>query len=146
MANRLLKVIEQHLHDDPASQARALLVFQHARELVSQEPCDARLVFATVLVLEMEAETPDQQAQAEQLLIYVGFDREAIERVHRLVDGFRNEKPLDSLEYRVACDARYLARMATANPDTTREQLEEVIRNELKTEAAKQRAQSLFPN
>jgi hypothetical protein len=156
-AGRLLTATEELFAGIEAPGAPALLVFQHARELVSKEPCDPRLVLAATLVIELESNStgasagepqskhsrPTSHPSAEQLLSRSGMDDMDIRDVHGVVQRCRGEQAPSDIETKIVCDAAALAQLTL---DYARGELDEVKPrlDELKTQAGKERARSLF--
>ncbi|MFH1922353.1 MAG: phosphohydrolase, partial [Planctomycetota bacterium] len=56
LASRLIQEIKGAFENDQARIARALTVFQHARELLSKEGGDPRIILAAALLVELAAD------------------------------------------------------------------------------------------
>ena len=124
-AGRLLAATEDlFARTEAPGSPPALLVFQHARELVSQQPCNPRLVLAAALVIELESRSSDApagdrtaepgrstgQPTAEQLLGRLGMDDEDVNGVHGVLQRFRSEPAPADIEDRQAVLARARSR------------------------------------
>ncbi len=156
-AGRLLKVTEDLFARNDAPGSPNLLVFQHARELVSKQPCNPRLILAAALVLELEAhlsrtsagdaaakhDRPAEQPSTEQVLGRFGMDDMDIRCVHEVLERFRREPTPADIETKIVCDAVALAQLTL---DNSRGEIDEVKPrlDELMTPSGKERAQTLF--
>lgn len=154
LTGRLLQAVKEVFRDRPARLAHALLVFQHAKELVGKEGGDPRVVLAAALLLDVEAgedaqgpgEAPKVEAQAEsaatEILQGIQLDEEVIRRAAGIVDAFRRREAVDTLEFTIVSDADLLARLAERRDRFDR--LPAELESRLKTSSAKKRAAELF--
>jgi len=157
-SSRLVRTVDEAFCDRPDRQIQALLVFQHARQLVATEGGDARVALAASLLLEptpdsaeaAPTKTTEQKPQAayssevRDILRRVGLDDALIDAVWRIIDGCRTGADLDGPEFRIVRDSHTLARMAADRETRDRQQVEDMIAGELRTETAKNRARELF--
>lgn len=152
LSGRLIKALEEELPQDSARFVRALLVFQHAKELVPAVGGNPRVVLAAALVLEIGYPPADSPAvrgesggveqptdgcvspfqQVQQVLSKANLEADTIQSVYALLDRFR-EGHDDTPELAVLHDACRLATLAS-----------EGIAGEFRTEAGAARAKALF--
>jgi hypothetical protein len=158
VAARLVQAVEKELAGDPPQLAHALLVFQHARELLEREGGDSRIVLAAALLLPFLPEDPascDPNADhptcviansttARQILQHAGFQREAMQRVCHLIRVYRTTADRDRLELKLLGDAEQLAQLTEQDRETAREGRESIIKHHFHTAAGQQRACELF--
>lgn len=158
-AARLLAAAEELLAHQETAAPLPLLIFQHARQLVSDEQCDPRKVLAAAIVIEIETvwsgarasapaeaqPTPiGEHAVAGQLLSQLGLQEAEIQGVCEVIRGFRNGAASGDIEARIVCDAATLAQLAEAASRPEIAQLKADLIAEMKTQAGKLRAQALF--
>lgn len=137
LAGRLIQALKEQSPPDPGRLTRALVRFQHAKELAQKEGGDPRVVFTAVLLLET-AET------AESILKETGLDAETIARIGDILAKHRLGRAGDSIESCIVHDCAVLAQLAAEAPDRDAEEVENVISRELQTETGKIRARHLF--
>lgn len=151
-ASRLLTMAEDLFARNEAPATPALLVFQHARELVSKEQCNPRVVLAATLVIELEARSfeaaagepqPGHRPWAEELLNRSGMEGMDIRGVHGVLQRFRSEPAPVDIETQLVSDATALAQMAL---EYSRGELDEAESrlDRLKTQAGKERSRTLY--
>ena len=159
LAGRLIRAVKDEFDGNQGRIAKALAVFHQARELLSKEGGDPRIILAAALSLEVAAGKPGQPvtsaaappgrtpatARARQILQVVGLDQDTTDCVCHAVDSLREGKQLDTIEFRVVSDAAFLVKMAAArdaggDPD----KLLELAEDRLRTESGKQRARRLL--
>ena len=157
-ASRLLAMSEDMFARIEAPGSPAFLVFQHARELVSKEPCNPRLVLAAALVVELELHSSGasagdrlakpgrsaEQPSAEQLLSRFGMADMEIRGVYGVLQRFRGEPAPTDIETKIVCDAAALAKLTAGNSRGDLDKVKPKVMGELKTRAGKERAQNLF--
>ena len=152
LASRLIQAIKEQFHGNQDRITHALVVFQHAKELVAREGGDPRVVFAAALLLEIEKFPPEgrpvgqsrQTAQAEKVLRQIGFPDDVLCRTCDVIRACLGEAAPDELECRIVGDAHRLTDMAADGAGGNPEKLAKIIRDELKTDSAKARARNLF--
>jgi hypothetical protein len=158
LAARLIQSVEKELAGDQPRLARALLVFQHAKQLLEREGGDPRVVLAAALLLPFMPEdltssdcTADQppcllagSTSARQILQHVGFQGDTIRGVCGLIRAYRTTKERNTLELRIVSDADRLARFAEQDRGMAPEVLEGIVQRDFHTSAGKQRARELF--
>lgn len=152
LASRLIQAIKEQFHGNQDRITHALVVFQHAKELVAREGGDPRVVFAAALLLEIEKFPPEGRhlgqphptAQAEKVLRQIGFPDDVLRRTCDVIRACLGDASLDEVECRIVADAHRLTDMAREDAGGDSEKLEKIIRDELKTASAKARARSLF--
>lgn len=162
LASRLIQAVKEELEGDQARIARALVVFQHAKDLTWKEGGDPRVTLAAALLLEVGVVEPaarttgqsEDPARVRTILAETGLDEETIDRVCRVIGAHRSGENLDAVEFKTAefktvefkivCDSCRLMNLAAENPAGNPDQLEKTISSELRTTAAKDRARRLF--
>ena len=155
-AARLIQAVKTEFEAAPARIARPLVVFQHARELLANEGGDPRIILAAALLLEIgrdeqragqpapkTAET-DGLAKVKRILEHVGLDEDTIACVCRIIGSYATGEQIDSIEFKVVCDADALARLAAEDPGDNLDKLPAVAENRLKTTTGKARARRLI--
>jgi len=156
LTGRLVEAVADGFQHRPAGLFRALLVFQHAQQILSAGG-DPRVILPAALLVELAGEpaeasatagSPEDQAEpkakAKQILRQVGLDEDAIQQVCQLIDRAGGPPADDTAELRVLRDCRRLAQMAAERRGEDPRRLETTIDTELRTDAAKEWARSLF--
>lgn len=157
LASRLIQEVKGAFENDQARIARALAVFQHARELLAKEGGDPRIILAAALLVELAADpretTPPAERQTtktsgpsavRRILDDSGLDKDTVECVYRILDSYQTGRELDTLEFRVFRDADTLARLAAENRPDDPGTLRDMLDQRLKTAAGRARAKALF--
>lgn len=157
LATRLIQAVEEALALDPPQLARALLTFQHAKQLLEHEGGNARTVLAAALLLPLAAHqsagsarasvstgcASDGLEQARRILQSAGFPEAAIADVCRLLGAGRGGEACPGVECKIVRDAELLAQWTEAArrdlpaPENSDDQ-------RFQTTAGKQRARELF--
>jgi hypothetical protein len=158
LSGRLIHALEDALGNDSARLSKALLVFQHAKELASAAGIDPRVVLPAALLLEIGEEVPaapiapglpprdatGAASTADGILSGVGLDGETIGGVCSLLAAYRARPLADTVEEGLLNDARWLARLTEEGGQQESDRLEAILASEFRTEAGKARARSLF--
>jgi len=158
LAGRLILELERELQSDPARFARALLVFQHARELVPAVGVNPRIVLPAALFLAVEGgpapnsamRKPQPVGEADcgfpfrRLLSRARLDDRTLDAIASLLNAFRNRREERCVEVRVLEDSLTLADLTTAERPADVQDLESLIQSQLQTEAGRTRARQLF--
>jgi hypothetical protein len=154
LSGRLMRALEQELEHEPARFAWALLVFQHAKELVSVAGVNPGVVLPVALLLELEGD-PSQTAgsplpeatgrvRSQEVLFRARVDPDSVVGITGLLGSLRNRLEEDRVEVRVLEDALTLAKMTIADRPTDLRGMESLIESRLRTDAGKARARQLF--
>jgi hypothetical protein len=152
LAGRLIQEVKEAFGADPDRVGRSLRVYHYAKELTSKEGGDPRVVLAAALLLGIGSATPGPQttdrpgrpSRARQILQQIGAGDETIGRVCRIVESHQAGRPADSIEFRIVQDADALARLAAEAPAAALDALEDAANAWLHTDAAKEKARTLF--
>jgi hypothetical protein len=158
LAGRMIEILEKEYSRDPAKFAQALLVFQHAKELVPAASVNPRVVLLAALLLEIDGDDAAEPHRASselrgeavggsrvrEILSRAGLDGETIRRVCVLLADYRGRREADTAELAILHDARTLARLVQEGAALSPERLESLIADEIHTEAGKARARNLF--
>lgn len=157
LAGRLIQGLEEAIPNEPARIARALLVFQHARELASAAEVSPVTLLSAALLLELngslEADTVSSSSHAtgrftgsaacREVLARARLDDQAIGAVTALLGDFCHDRNGERPDVKVLGDSVALADMSVAHPSDAG-QLERQIQDCLQTEVGRARARSLF--
>jgi len=158
LASRLIQEVKGAFENDQARIARALTVFQHARELLSKEGGDPRIILAAALLIEVAGVEPELTSQSAEkrpagiagppgvrrILEAVGLEGDTVECVCRMIGSYQTGNDLDTIEFRVFRDADTLARLAAESRPDDPDKLQDFLDKRLRTNAAKARARALF--
>ena len=152
LASRLIQAVKEEFEGDQARIARALVVFQHAKDLTWKEGGDPRVTLAAALLLEVGVIEPaagttgqsEDLARVRAILVETGLDEETIDRVCRVICAHRSGGNSGTAEFEIVCDSCRLMNLAAENPAVDLDQLEKTISSELRTKAAQYRARRLF--
>lgn len=150
LAGRLIQQIGEEFKDAPPRMISALKSFHHAKELVANEGGVPRIALAASLLLEVTASPEDESNaafddrlnRAQQMLQDAGADEATAQGVSEIIGCCRSGEELDSIEFRIVCDADRLARLTTEYSPDQHDEIEAIIRDQLITDTAKQRARS----
>jgi hypothetical protein len=129
LASRLIRAIKEEPQADQARVGRALAAFQHARALLVNKGGDPRIVLAAALLIGFLAEELGSGAssaaqagahtegltEARRILQAVDLDEDAVACVGRILKTYRTGGELDTIEFRVVCDACTLAKLPGGN-------------------------------
>jgi len=146
LASRLIRAVKEEYASDQARVARALSTFQYAKELLSAEGGDPRIVLAAALLLETGTDGPadgDRQAEAKRILEEIGLDADTLACVCNLLRCHSAGDDLDTVEFKIVSDARSLAALAAARGESDREGIGSPVKQKLRTEAGKRKVQAL---
>lgn len=153
LAGRLIRAVKDEFDTQQNRIAKALAAFRQARELLSREGGDPRIILAATLLLEVasgeSASTPREKVQpaarVRQILEQVGLDQDTTDCVGHIIESRRTGKQLDTIEFRVVADSELLAKMAAAkDAGGDPKKLIELAEDRLQTDSGKQRARRLF--
>ncbi len=157
LASRLIQAVKEEFQADQPRIAHALRVFQFARELLCKVGGDPRIILGAALLLEIGAEEPRRPSQpvaqtgggkgpakARQILQQIRLEEDTIDCICHMIGSYQTGKDLQTIEFRIVRDAHTLAKLAAGDPSRHGDEVEDVLRSELKTEAAKKRARSMF--
>jgi len=158
LAVRLLQMLEEEFKKDPAGLAHALRVFQHAKELVSKEGGDPRVVLTAALWLAGEARAdqaggpggtsatlpPAVAAEAEPPGRRLGLDAYTWERVETILDGYRGGVEPDTIEFKIVADSHRLAILGRESTNSGSVEVNAGVARGLRTEAGRRKAESLL--
>lgn len=158
VAARLAQAVEKELADDPPRLARALLAFQHAKQLLEREGGDAPLTLAAALLLSLIPDNPTsvntaaagetcilaRSSNARHILEQAGFQSDRIGSVCQLLSTCESGTECATIEQQIVSDADRLARLTVQEGGVRPQELDHVIQHELHTPAGKERARELF--
>ncbi len=159
LAARLLQMLEEGFKKDPAGLAYALRVFQQAKELVSKEGGDPRVVLTAALWLAAEARphppgtpavaggsvaTLTPAVTAEPPGQRLGLDAYTWERVEAILGGYRRGPEPDTIEFKIVADSHRLATLAQETSTDGLAQLNVALAHEFRTETGRRKAESLL--
>ena len=160
LASRLIQVVKEEFAHDQTRITRALMAFQHAKELASAEAADPRVVMAAVLLLEVGTPNSEQDKSAGQpkapgaaaltqpggILDEVGVKGPAAKQICQTIEACRGAEKLDTIESRVVADSYALTDLSARQSDAPVADIDEFIAHRLRTDAAGRRARDLFRN
>ncbi|NUQ61226.1 MAG: hypothetical protein HUU20_01990 [Pirellulales bacterium] len=148
-ASGLVLAVEKAFPEDPR-QAEALLIFQHAKQLLAEAGADPRCVLAAAILLpfvrsEPEACLAGTQAAGRltEILRNTGLEEHAIQQVWTLLRSWPTPARLDTADSRILRDADRLARM-TCETGAQRQRALGPAQAGWETETARNRARLLF--
>jgi HD superfamily phosphodiesterase len=145
LAGRLIQCLGEELKGDQTSFALALKAFYHAKELVSQEGGDPRMVLAAALLLGIGGSSSDTNQAPEtgglqkvqQILQVAGADEQTINRICEFIEAHLSGNRPDSIESRIVRDAARLAKFSADGAGHDVDELDKAVRSQLSTESAK---------
>ena len=158
MADKLIEAVKAEFGSDQKRITHALMVLEHAEQIMGKEGGSARVVIGSALLHDIGI----QQAQrkhgwstghyqeiegppiARRILEQVGFDPETIDHVARIVGSHHSGGDIDTLEFRIIWDADNLVNLAETLENCDKDSLERTIAKTFRTEAGKGRARELF--
>lgn len=146
LASRLIQAVKEEYAADQTRLTRALSTFQYARELLSAEGGDPRIVLGAALLLEIgrdEHGDEDSTEETSRILKDIGLDSDTIVCICRVLDQFRRDQDLDTVEAKVVADSHLLAKLASARADGTHSSVADAVKPKLRTEAGRRKAQTL---
>ena len=160
LASRLIQVVKEEFADDQSRITRALMAFQHAKELASAEGGDPRVVMAAVLLLKIGEPNSDQEknpgepegpgvadlARPRHILDEVGVKEPTAGLVCQTIQACRQGNNLHTIESRIVLDSYALTDLSSHRNDSKVADIDEFVKNRLTTDAAGRRAQGLFGN
>jgi hypothetical protein len=146
LAGRLIRAVQDEYAPDQVRVARALSTFQYAKELLSAEGGDPRIVLAAAVLLEAVSDRStegDCASEAKRILEEIGLDADTIACICNLLRCEWSGKDLDTVESRIVSDARSLATLAIARGAGDRESIGSLMAPKVRTEAGKRKVQAL---
>ena len=166
LASRLIQAVKQEFAGDQSRITRALMAFQHAKELASAEAADPRVVMAAVLLLEIGRPNSDQEensgereegveadlARPKRILDEVGVKEPTAGQICQTIQACmasekgRQGEELHTIESRVVCDSYALTDLSSRRTAAKVADIDEFVENRLTTDAAGRRARDLFRN
>ena len=160
LASRLIQVVKEEFAGDQSRITRALMAFQHAKELASAEGGDPRVVMAAVLLLEVGGRNSDGEenageiegpveadlARPKRILDEVGLKEPTAGQICRTIEACRQGEDLPTIESRVVCDSYALTDLSSRRTDAKVADIDEFVEHRLTTDAAGRRARRLFRN
>jgi len=117
LAGRLIQALKEEYATNQVRVARALSTFQYARELLSAEGGDPRIVLAAALLLETGSDKSageDCAAEAKRILDGIGLDEDTAACVCRVLRCYWAGEDLDTVEFRIVADSHALANLAAS--------------------------------
>jgi hypothetical protein len=109
VAAKLIQLLQERLAGQPDRLARALQVFQHAREAALRDGADPRVVLTAALLLGAGCRE-DEEEDLGRLAAESGLEPECCGRVVAIVDACRHGIELDTPECRAVRRAWTLTR------------------------------------
>ncbi len=160
LASRLIQAVKEEFIDDQSRITRALMAFQHAKELASAEGGDARLAMAAVLLLEVGGRDADKENGAVQMkngvdadltrpkkiLDEVGIKDPTAAEICRILELCLHGGELDTVEARVVSDSYALTDISSHWAGTNPAEIDEFLESRLSTDAARRRGRNLLDN
>ncbi len=143
LAGRLLRAVKEAFLGDQPRISRALVVFQHAKELASKEGGDPRVILAAALLRDVDPSPETSTEQPRRILQEIGLPEDIIEQACQTIAQLRSGEPPDTIAWKVVHDAYRLTEMASEDCSDT-ERVEDILAKQLTTEAARQRARRFF--
>ena len=146
LASRLIRAVKEEYASDQVRVARALSTFQYAKELLSTEGGDPRIVFGAALLLETVSDRStegDCAAEAKRILGEIGLDADTVACICHLLRCEWSDQGLDTVESRIVSDARALATLAGVRGESDCEPLGSPLKQKLQTEAGRRKAEAL---
>ncbi len=160
LASRLIQAVKEEFADDQSRITRALMAFQHAKELASAEGGDARLAMAAVLLLEVGGRNLGEEngvvkpkdcvdadlARPKEILDEVGIKEPAAGEICRILKVCLHDGELDTVEARVVSDSHALTDLSSRWAGSNMAEIDEFLQNRLTTDAARRRGRNLLGN
>ena len=160
LASRLIQVVKDEFAGDQSRITRALMAFQHAKELASAEAADARLVIAAVLLLEVGGQNSGEEKSADpaedevkadlarprRILEEIGVKQPTAGEICRVIEACLHGGELDTVEARVVSDSYALTDLSSRRTGSKTADIGDFLESQLKTEAARRRACDLLSN
>lgn len=156
LASRLIRAVKEEFAGDASRVARALLAFQHARELLAEEGGDPRTILAAAVLLAAEVDQRDAGASdgaddtsagdttvVTRVLSDIGFEKDSIACVCRIIEAHGSGQELDTIEFKVVSDVYALATFGKTERGEDRERRGWPVGQEWSTKAGKRKARSL---
>lgn len=149
LAGRLIRAVKDEFQGDQPGITRALVAFQHAKDLASKEGGDPRIVMAAALLLDVgrpkSGDDPvGDLSRLNTLLQEAGFDEAAILTVGQIVTACRRNTKLGFLEFDLVSDTNALVDLSSRGSEMDSDDLKEIVDNRLITASAKKRANEFF--
>lgn len=158
LVDRLIQALRQELEESLDQVSHALLVLEHARELLTETSTDTGIDPQVVLAaaalhdvgmaraIRVHNSTDARFHEAEgrpiarRLLESLEFKEEATDHVCKIVGSHHSADEVDSLEFHIVCDADRLVEMPENLVGQSEERLRDIIGQVFRTEAGRQAA------
>lgn len=160
LAARLIQWVEQEYKSDPTIIAHALKVFQYAKDLVKKEGGDPRVVLSASIILAtgahkygMAESLPAQSTLQLETMFKVNaalqriqLNEEIAKRICDILISCKKGEESDTVEFQIVCDSNRLAELSVESFSGNSNDRDNIIRTNLRTEAAKDKARGMFHN
>ncbi len=149
LAGKLIEALEEAIPNEPDRVHRALLVFQHARELAPAASFPAVTFLSAALLLELgrsltaREDDPANAPACREVMTRAQLDEGTIVAVTALIDDFLKDRSNPRPEIQFLHDSIELAEISLS-PPSENEDFERRLQERLRTEAARTWARSLF--
>ncbi len=160
VTEQLIAGMKSQFDNDYKRIAHALRVFECARELLSAEGGDARVVIAAALLHDVgikeaehkyggdhqrhhEAEGP---SIARRIMANIGLGEATIEQVYHIIADRHRSDEVETLEFRIVWDADALVNLLETPTSGDGEQRAEIVERMFKTGTGKKKAYELLAN
>jgi len=158
LADQLVEAMKAEFGDDQRRITHALLVLEHAQEILRGEEANPRVVVAAALLHDIgiqEAERKHGSAAgvyqelegppiARRILDALDLDAETIDHVCRIVANHHSARDIDTPEFRVLWDADWLVNLPEECAGMSREKLEETVEKVFRTDTGRALARERF--
>jgi len=157
VADQLIEAVKTEFGNDQKRITHALLVLEQAERLLRVEGGKARVVVASALLHDIGIQQAEREHGssaegyqeiegppiARRIMQEIDFDQDTIEHVLRIVGRHHSGGDIDTVEFRIVCDADNLVNLAEKLTTGDEDELKSIIDQMFRTETGKTRAHEL---
>ncbi len=140
LIDKLIEAVKKEFGDNQKGITRALLVLDHAQELLRTEIGDPRVVMAAALLLDISQRGTESPMIARRIAKDTGSDQATIEHICRIVAGCHGMGDIDTPEFKIVWDADRLVEMLDESSYSS-DKSKGIIEKAFRTETGKRIAQ-----
>jgi hypothetical protein len=148
LCNTLIEDMKHLCQGDQHRINIAANTLKYAEQILSQEAANPLVVKAAAILCGADMQSSPDKAHeavlARDVLEKHGIDAALVEQVSLIITACRDEKEIDSIEFKIVSDARQLTRFPEQFAPISTEKADQTINELFKTQHAKNIAKGLF--
>lgn len=156
--DRLIKELEEYFGPDAKRISHAKKVLGYAEELLKSEKAEGRIVIPASILHDVGIKVAEEKygsaaghyqemegpAIAKGILLKAGLPEEDIDEICEIIGNHHSPGKVDTLNFRVLCDADWLVNLKDEFKIENKEKLDIIINKVFLTETGKQLAKHIY--